>query len=93
MEQMEIMRIFALFDVKAECHLQPFFARTRAHALRTFGDMVADAESVVGRHPGDFSLIELGKVDILSGAVEGSRTNLASGETLVRNLHLVEEES
>nr|AVQ10255.1 DNA binding protein VP5 [Gokushovirinae environmental samples] len=43
--------------------MQPFFARSKDEARRSFSDAVADPKMEFGKHPGDYGLYCLGEWD------------------------------
>ena len=51
--------VCAVFDVKVGVFFQPFFARSRGEALRSFVDQAQQEGHVFQKHPGDFSLFVL----------------------------------
>ena len=57
------MKIFCVFDSKAEAYLQPFFMRTAGEAIRAFTDLVNGSDNQFCKYPGDFVLFELGSYD------------------------------
>ncbi len=62
-----MIEIFAVFDAKAAAYGSPMFVPTRGLALRSFSDVVADKGSMLAKHPGDYSLYQLGTYDPNSG--------------------------
>lgn len=58
-----ILKIFTVYDSKAEAFLQPFLFSSTGQALRAFADSVADSNHQFARHPEDFTLFELGTYD------------------------------
>lgn len=65
--------VFAVFDKKIGVYLQPFFQSTRGQAARTFGDNVLEPGSVIGKHPEDYSLYEIGMYEDGAGELVPSR--------------------
>jgi len=63
-----LLKIFSVYDVKAHLHGPPFFVSTTAEALRAFKDLSNDSNTTVGRHSGDFELVQLGEFDNETGA-------------------------
>lgn len=55
--------VYAIYDSKMESFSAPFTSPTTANALRQFSDLVADGNTMVGRHPEDFYLWCLGVFD------------------------------
>ena len=58
-----MLKVFTVYDNKAEAYLQPFFMRTKGEAIRAFADSVNDPNHMFNRHPEDFTLFELGEFD------------------------------
>jgi hypothetical protein len=64
------MKMFSVFDSKAEAYLQPFFMRSTGEAVRAFGDLVQGADNQFSKHPQDYVLFELGSWDELKASME-----------------------
>lgn len=62
-----ILKVFSVYDVKAEAYLQPFFMTSKGQAVRGFTDLLNDGQSQFSKHPGDFTLFELGSFDDSNG--------------------------
>lgn len=60
---MTTQKIYTVRDTKAEAFLQPFYVRSRGEAIRSFSDALKDSRSMLGQHPEDFYLFELGEWD------------------------------
>ncbi len=56
-------KMFSIFDVKAQAYLPPFCLHETAMAVRSFSDCVNSGDHAFGRHPGDYTLFELGSFD------------------------------
>ncbi len=56
-------RIFSIFDVKAQAYLPPFCLGETGMAVRVFSDCVNSSDHQFGKHPGDYTLFELGSFD------------------------------
>lgn len=52
--------VYTLFDTKALIFNTPFYAHNHGVARRMCSDLVADANTTVGRHPADYVLYCLG---------------------------------
>ena len=57
------LKIFSVFDSKAEAFLPPFFAGTKGQAIRSFSDAVQDSGHAFSKHCSDYTLFELGLFD------------------------------
>jgi len=56
-------KVFTVFDAKAESYLPPFYQVSSGMACRVFEDTVNDPGHQFHRHPGDFTLFEVGTFD------------------------------
>lgn len=65
------MKMFSVYDNKAECFSPPFFMKATGLALRGFTDMINSGEQTqYSVHPQDFTLFELGEWNEETGKVE-----------------------
>lgn len=67
-----MMKVVAVFDIKAKAYMQPWFAGNVGSAMRAFGDEVSKEGSPLGRHPEDYQLFELGSYDDSTGLIIGA---------------------
>lgn len=82
-----ITRVFAVLDSKVGTFAQPFFAATTASALRSFGAAAMDPNSMLGKHPSDFTLYELGSFDDETGFFESPKpVPLGTAQAVLANL-------
>ncbi len=58
-----ILKIFTVYDSKAEAYLQPFFMPSAGVAMRAFGDLVNDMATQFYKHSADYTLFEIGSFD------------------------------
>lgn len=63
------MRMFVLYDKKAEQWLTPFFSKTNGTAYRELGEVVRNGGegNMLARHPADFELYHVGEWHELDG--------------------------
>lgn len=54
------LKIFTVYDSKAEAYLQPFFAKTTGLATRDFEAASNSEDHQFYKYPGDYTLFELG---------------------------------
>lgn len=73
------LKIFTIFDAKAEAYQTVFTARATGEAIRQFADMANDHDTQIGRHPADFTLFELGEFDLHSGIISPLETKRPLG--------------
>ncbi len=58
-----ILKVYTVYDTKAEAYIQPFFSPTKGLALRSFQEALIDEKSNISKYPEDFTLFELGEFD------------------------------
>lgn len=75
-----LLKIFTVYDSKAEAYLQPFYMQSTGQALRSFEDTVNDTNTQFHKHAADFTLFEIGNFDDSTGTfkISESKTNLGS---------------
>jgi len=73
------MRVFSVFDSKAEIYGMPFFMPNIQMAKRAFADYANDATTNVGKHPEDYTLFELGLFDDNNGRLTAIGTPVSHG--------------
>lgn len=57
------LKVFSVYDVKAQAYLPPFFLPRTEMAVRVFSDSANDPTHMFCKHPEDFHLFELGEWD------------------------------
>lgn len=55
-----ILKLFSVYDSKAEAFLPPFFQQSTNSSIRAFTDLVNSKDHAFGLHPEDYTLFELG---------------------------------
>lgn len=63
------IKIFSIFDSKAEAYLQPFFSQTTATGIRAFASAVNDSSQPMNHHPADYYLFEIAEWDQVKGRI------------------------
>ncbi|QGH72128.1 MAG: DNA binding protein [Microviridae sp. ctjWc39] len=58
-----LLKVFTIYDSKAEAYLQPFFLKNKGEAIRALTDIVAKPDHNFCKYPEDFTLFELGVFD------------------------------
>ncbi len=96
-----VHKMFSIFDVKAMAYLPPFFLPQSEVAVRIFSDCVNSNDHQFGKHPGDYTLFELGSFDdsvclvsCTAGAlkvVNGLEVLRSDEERSQRNMDFVED--
>lgn len=79
--------IFSMYDVKAKVYTFPMFFHRGTEMMREFEDWCNDKSMVVGRHPEDYTLFEIGTFDQETCAIllHESKVHVASGIECVRS--------
>lgn len=81
--------VASVFDTAVGVYFQPFFARSRAEAIRSFADAASQEGHPFNKHPADFTLFVLATWDEESG----SFTPLAAPASLGNALeHMARED-
>lgn len=62
-------KLFAIYDVKADSYASPFTMPTNGMAIRGFVDLAKDPQTMIGKHPEDYKLVQIGSFDDESGRV------------------------
>lgn len=61
------MRVYTVHDSAANAYMTPFFAKTRAVAIRMLEQSCADTSHIFFQHSQHFKLFEIGSFDEVSG--------------------------
>lgn len=70
------LKVFSIFDEKAQVYSNPFFMPHVGQASRSFGDLVSDTSTQVCKHPEDFKLYQLAEYDDVSGHFDSLKVPL-----------------
>lgn len=81
------MRVYTVYDSKAEAYLQPFYARTNGEAMRSFTDAANQKDHNFSRFAADFTLFCIGEFDENSGTLH----SLKAPESLAKAIDLIRE--
>lgn len=76
------LKMFNVYDSKAETFMMPFYCRTSSEALRQAGIWMKDPESMFAKFPADFTLFEMGTFVPKTGVLEMRGTKLSLGTLL-----------
>lgn len=80
-----ILKMFSVYDSKAECYMAPFYFHALGQAVRAFGDTVNDPQSSMCKHPGDYTLFCVADFDDQTGMVSNlNHVNLGKAIELKR---------
>lgn len=88
------MKVYTVFDSKAEAYLPPFMATNDGVAGRMFSEACNDRKSMLGKHPADYTIFEIGSWDEQTAfyTQDGAHKNLGNGVSFVRERELTATE-
>lgn len=79
------VQVFTVLDSKIGSFAQPWFSVNVETAVRAFSEALRDPQSMLSKHPEDFSLWLLGYFDDDSGMFEQDKpTNLGNATLFMR---------
>lgn len=58
-----LLKMFTIYDSKAEAYLPPFYLSASGQAIRHFSDTASDPNHAFCKHPSDYTLFEVGIFD------------------------------
>lgn len=76
------MRIFSIYDSKAEAYIQPFFTHNKATAIRSFTQAAQDENSQFSQHAADYTLMQIGEWNETTGEIVADETKTNLGTAL-----------
>lgn len=56
-----VLKIYSVYDSKAEAYIPPMFYQSKGQALRQFSEVANDKTHQIGKYPEDFTLFEIGE--------------------------------
>lgn len=80
------LKMFSIFDSKAEAYLAPFFCPTAAVAMRNFEQAANDEGHAFHRHSGDYTLFELSEFNDATAELTPLKTphNLGLAQNFIK---------
>ncbi|QXP08426.1 MAG: nonstructural protein [Arizlama microvirus] len=81
-DQTPNVKIYNVYDSKAEAWGQPLFYDCRANALRSLGECVnatSDQQNQIAKYPSDFTFFEVGEYDKWTGLITVYETKINLG--------------
>lgn len=83
------MKIFSIFDQKAAAYLSPFTLPSVAHATRQLAEvLLSNQNSPFSDYPEDFTLMEIGTWDQLTGEIHPHQAFISHGNLAVMKAQL-----
>lgn len=55
-----LKKMFTVYDSASKTYMTPFFMNTTGEAIRAFEDTTRDENSLIAKHPADYTLFEIG---------------------------------
>ena len=80
------LKIFTVYDSKAQAYMQPFYMQSTGQAVRSFDDTVNDHQHPFSKHPEDYTLFELGEYDDQSAtfSMHEAKKSIGTAQEFVR---------
>lgn len=75
-----MLKIFAIYDSKAQAYLQPFFCVNAGVAIRSFASAANNPEHDFSRFSADYTLFEIGQFETTSGHINTYESQLNLGK-------------
>lgn len=75
-------KVFTVYDSKVKAYLSPFFHATAGSAIRAWETTIQDKDCPFARHPGDYTLFEIGVYDDETANLEMLKAHLNLGTAL-----------
>lgn len=78
-----ILKVFSVYDSKAEAYLPPFVSQNRAVAIRSFTAAAQDSNHNFCRHAADYTLFEIAEFDDVAGQLTPLKAHVNLGCALM----------
>lgn len=81
-----LLKAYTVYDNKSLSFSPPFFQQAHGAAARMFSDLANDANTTIGRHPGDYVLFCIGMFDDQKGHLTyfAEHEHIVDAQSLVR---------
>jgi len=76
------MKMYTVYDSKAEAYLNPFVLRSKGEAIRSFQTEANKPDSNLNRYSEDYTLFEIGTFDTDTGIVTSNKIHTALGKAI-----------
>lgn len=76
------MKIFSVYDSKAQAWHQPIFCPNNAVAMRAFQDAAQQQGGQIAAHAADYTLFQIGDWDEATGKLNGIESKIGLGSAL-----------
>jgi len=89
-----LIKMFVIYDVKAQFYNKPFYCQNDNVALRAFTDLANDKDTDVGKHPTDFILFSVGTYEDTTAEIKSTEPHvLARAHELQKPVFVQDEQS
>lgn len=75
-----ILKVFTIYDSKAETYSKPFYMTATGEAVRAFGDLANNQDTDIGKHPEDYTLFAIAEFNDNNGTFEPYDTKSSLGQ-------------
>lgn len=76
------LKVFSVFDSKAQCYMLPFFLHSSSVAVRAFKDAALDPTHPISKNKGDYTLFMIGEYDDQTAFVDVGKHYVNLGTAL-----------
>lgn len=76
------LKIFTVNDSKAKAWGMPMILKSSGEAVRSFTDVANDTATMIGKHPEDFALFEIGEYCEQTGVITSYPEKISLGSAL-----------
>lgn len=76
------IKMFTVYDIKAQAYLPPFYMQSTGQAMRVFEDTANDKDHQFGKHPEDYVLYEVGTFDDQDCSFELNKTPITLSKAI-----------
>lgn len=73
------LKIFTIYDSKAEAYLPPFFMKTKGEAIRAWTTTIQEPNTQFHKYPSDYTLFEIGEYDDSSATLTQHKNIISLG--------------
>lgn len=77
-----LLKIFTVYDLKAEAYMQPVFMVATGQMVRSFADTCEDKTHAFNKHPTDYELFEIGTYDDSNASITMHEHKIHLGSAL-----------
>jgi len=87
------LKVFSIYDSKAEAYKQPFFMATKGEAVRGILEVLDRPDHLFAKYPTDYTLFELGEYDDSNGKMLPLNSPISHGSLLEYQAKKINQET